>query len=520
MEATSLIQRFFSHPIFFLFEVVQFLWDKLLSPSPPPPSAKLRGPKIAIIGAGVTGVSAAAYCVGHGIDCTIFEAGDRNSLGGIWSKVNDKSGLQIHGFMYTFHPSVKWSQGYPDRPQIVRQVTELWERYGLGKRTRFDTHVSQVYKDESGRWIINDPSLGRFDGIIAAVGTCGEPKAPYKPGQESFDGKIHHSSKLDGKSAKGKRVIVIGGGASAVEALEHAVAEEAKETIVLARSEKWILPRNPLVHLLLIMNVFGRETIFSWVPEWLLRTFFYRELKEISPPPGSLGLFTETPMSSDNVLAHVRSGKAKWLRGDIVRFEENGIKFNHRAYGVPKDGPGHERFIDGDVVIMATGFKRPSLSFLPSDCFDAPYTPPNWYLQAFPPGHMDVCGLNCTYVNAIASAGCYHIGIYTRLLLMYLMDPLSRPQERTMKVWVDLMHWFKAGAPGGAFDFFTYSEMMCWFAFTMLANPFRWKWALFIFGGVGMSFPMAVVQLETWMCRFLGVKAGKTHEEEKINGYA
>lgn len=64
---------------------MQWALDKLLSPTPPPPNADLSRPKIAIIGAGLTGVSAASHCVGHGFDCTIFEAGDRKALGGIWS---------------------------------------------------------------------------------------------------------------------------------------------------------------------------------------------------------------------------------------------------------------------------------------------------------------------------------------------------------------------------------------------------------------------------------------------------
>ncbi|KAK7533023.1 uncharacterized protein J3D65DRAFT_634094 [Phyllosticta citribraziliensis] len=517
MEITALIQRFLSHPILFLFDVFQFLLDKLLSPTPPPPNANLSRPKIAIIGAGLTGVSAASHCVGHGFDCTIFEAGNRKTLGGIWSKVNNTSGLQIHSLMYRFHPSVRWSHGYPDRQQIVSQITELWERYGLEKHTKFDNRVTKVYKDKSGRWIINDPSNGRFDGVIAAVGTCGDPKMPHIPGQEKFKGEIYHSSDLDGKSAKDKKVIVVGGGASAVEALEFVVAEDAKEAFVLARSEKWIIPRNPVVDMLLAMNVLGSETVLSWIPEKILRLFFYRDLKDISPPPGSKGLFEETPMVNNDVLELVRSGKAKWLRGDILGFEENGIKFNHRSQGVPKNGPGHERLVEGDIVIMATGFTRPSLSFLPDDCFQEPYEPPNWYLQTFPPGRMDVCCNNCTYVNAIGTVGNYHIGIYTRFLLMYLVDPLTRPQERLMKLWIDMTRWIKSRAPGGAFEFFTYSELLYWFVFTILVNPFRWKWAAFVLFGIGTSLPMSVVRQEDKIRNGLEEKDAETDGDADVS---
>ena len=73
------------NPVVWIYSWIQWVLDKLLSPTPPPPNAHLSRPRIAIIGAGLTGVSAASHCVGHGFDVTLFEAGDENNLGGIWS---------------------------------------------------------------------------------------------------------------------------------------------------------------------------------------------------------------------------------------------------------------------------------------------------------------------------------------------------------------------------------------------------------------------------------------------------
>ncbi|KAL8947024.1 MAG: hypothetical protein Q9222_006654 [Ikaeria aurantiellina] len=290
--------------------------------------------------------------------------------------------------MYRFHPSVVWTAGYPDRQQIVSQIKQLWKRYGLQERTRFNTRVHSARQDSYGRWIMNnDPSLGYFDGVLAAVGSCGDPKMPHMPNQEAFKGEIWHSSRLDGKTAAGKKALIIGGGASAVEALEFVVNTDAKSTSVLARSEKWIIPRNALVDGLLAMNIFGQETALSWIPETLLRKFFYRDLDDLSPPT-SEGLFTETPMVNSDIFQQIRQHKAEWLRGDIIGFTENGIRFRQRAKGVPKGGPGREIEVKGDMVIMATGYERPSLSFLPDEAFQEPYQPPNWYLQVFPPEYM------------------------------------------------------------------------------------------------------------------------------------
>ncbi|TVY50465.1 Dimethylaniline monooxygenase [N-oxide-forming] 5, partial [Lachnellula cervina] len=494
------------HPFVFLYQLMQWFLDKLLSPNPPQPGDTLGRPKIAIIGAGLTGVSAASHCVGHGFDVQIFEAGPRKQLGGIWSRVNNTSGLQIHSIMYRFHPSVKWDGGYPNRQQIVSQITELWKRYGLEKKTKFDTKVEKVYQDEKGRWIINDPSQGRFEGIIAAVGTCGDAKVPHMPGMDKFKGEIYHSSDLTGKEAKGKKMIIIGGGASAVEALEFASHEDADKTYILARSDKWIIPRNPVIDVLLSFNIFGGETIFSWVPELLLKKFFYRDLEDLAPT--DKGLFTGTPMVNSDVMEKIRSGKAEWLRGDIKGFTEEGVKFNIRAKGVPAGGPGHEKVIKGDIVVMATGFDRPSLDFLPDDNFVDPYSPPNWYLQTFPPAHPSVCCNNCTYVNAIGSVGNWHIGIYTRILLMFLSDPLTRPSPFWMERWIDMTRVLKKFAPTGAFDFFTYLELVWWFTFCIAINPFRWKWALFVFFGLGHGLPRRVVDAEDRIRNGVGEKEG------------
>jgi cation diffusion facilitator CzcD-associated flavoprotein CzcO len=117
-------------------------------------------------------------------------------------------------------------------------------RYGLEGKTVFNTRVNKVYKDkDSGRWIVNDPKYGHFDGVVAAIGTCGPPKKPYVDGEEHFNGHVFHSSELDGKEVRDKTVFVVGGGASAVEALEFAIAQQAAKVYILARSEKWIIPR-------------------------------------------------------------------------------------------------------------------------------------------------------------------------------------------------------------------------------------------------------------------------------------
>lgn len=335
---------------------------------------------------------------------------------------------------------------------------------------------------------------------------------PHIPGQENFKSEILHSSKLDDTTANGKKVLIVGGGASAVEAMQWAVNNEAAHITILARSDKWIIPRNAVIDTLLAFNIFGQETILSWIPEKILRIFFYRDLKDIAPK--SQGLFTETPMVNSEIFHQIREGKANWLRGDICHVEEAGILFNHRARNVPKGGPGHHKLVEGDIIIMATGYKRPNLNFLPEKVFETPYSPPAWYLQVFPPEEPSICANNCTYVNAIGTVGNWHIGIYTRLLLMFLVDPLARPTTFWMKRWINFTSTVKSLAPTKAFDFFTYSELIYWFCFVVLINPFRWKWALFVFFGIAEGLPRAIVEKEDKLRNGLGRATGYAAQSE------
>lgn len=56
------MENFVLHPLLFIYQIIQFFLDKILSPKPPADKEELQRPKIAVIGAGLTGVSAASHC--------------------------------------------------------------------------------------------------------------------------------------------------------------------------------------------------------------------------------------------------------------------------------------------------------------------------------------------------------------------------------------------------------------------------------------------------------------------------
>lgn len=73
-----------------------------------------------------------------------------------------------------------------------------------------------------------------------------------------------------------------------------------------------------------------------------------------------------------------------------------------------------------------------------------------------------------------------------------------------MKRWIGITKLLKRLSPVGAFDFFTYLELLWWFTFCVIINPFRWKWAVFVFFGVGVDFPKAFVRREEQLLKLNG----------------
>ncbi|SNX85503.1 related to monooxygenase [Melanopsichium pennsylvanicum] len=468
MAATNHPNLGLSAIVSYIYQWIQILIAYVFAPKLPSQAIK-QTPlgHVAVIGAGITGISTASHLIGHGFEVTIFDSS--KEIGGIWSRVNSTSGLQISSLMYRFHPAVKWTKGYPHRDEILKNTQKIWKMYELDKRTRLGVKVDKVTRHSSStdphdgghaRWVINGNEDEVFDGVVVSTGTCGKPKKMDLPSEEKFKGKIVHSSQLDGLDCKGKKVLIVGGGASGIEALELAVAQGADTPTILARSDKWIIPRNTIINCALALQPLGRETWLSFIPELLLKKLHYRDLEERMAP--TQGFYTGTPIVNTSALHHIRQGEADYQRGDVLDLDESGIHFNIRKRGQKKGTDGKKSYFNADIIVVATGFEVPSIDFLPEDLFPEDYVRPNMYLQVFPIEDCSVLCTNSTFRNAVGTVGHIHIGIMARTLMLFLMDKSTRPKPRDMRLWVDLIRFIKDRAPGGQLDFFTYMELCIW----------------------------------------------------------
>ena len=107
------------------------------------------------------------------------------------------------------------------------------------------------------------------------------------------------------------------------------------------------------------------------------------------------------------------------------------------------------------MIILISIYSNPGIGYFWSKTSNSPYDAPKWYLQIFPVGYPDIRAINSTWIHGIGTVGGSHIGIYTRILLTFLVDHRTRPTGRQMKFWVDCVHYLKSNSVFGPLDFVT-----------------------------------------------------------------
>ncbi len=203
--------------------------------------------RVVIIGAGFSGLGAAIRLAQSGErDFVVLERA--SDVGGCW-RDNTYPGLQCDVqsvvYSYSFAPNPDWSRDFAPGPEIHAYLRRCAERFDLRPHLRLSTEVlSARWDDERQRWRV-ETSQGTFtsDVLLSAHGALSAPARPKLQGLESFAGPVFHSAEWrHDVSLQGKRVAVIGTGASSIQ-IVPAVQKQAARLLVFQRTPAWILPR-------------------------------------------------------------------------------------------------------------------------------------------------------------------------------------------------------------------------------------------------------------------------------------
>lgn len=203
---------------------------------------------IAIIGTGFGGLGMAIQLkqAGHD-DFIILEKGA--SSGGCWRE-NSYPGAacDVPSLLYSFsfEPKTDWTRTYAPQPEIEAYLQHCENKYQLSNKIQFNTEVvNAVFDAEVGRWLLTTASGQQISAriFISACGQLSQPAIPQLKGIEDFSGKVMHSARWDHEyNLKGKKVVVIGTGASAIQFVPE-IAKEVESLHVLQRSAPYILPK-------------------------------------------------------------------------------------------------------------------------------------------------------------------------------------------------------------------------------------------------------------------------------------
>lgn len=209
--------------------------------------------RVLVIGAGMSGILAAHRLQQAGIPYVIVEK--NHDVGGTWLE-NTYPGCRVdnpnHNYSYAFAQRHDWPLHYSTQEVLLDYFRRCADAFGVREHVRFGTEVvAAEWSDDDRRWSVRvraaDGSGGGeevlvADAVISAVGQLNRPSYPDIEGVGSFEGPAFHSARWDdGVDLAGKRVAVIGTGASAVQFVPE-IADVADELVVFQRTPPWLAP--------------------------------------------------------------------------------------------------------------------------------------------------------------------------------------------------------------------------------------------------------------------------------------
>ena len=201
-----------------------------------------------IVGAGFSGIGAAIKLDNAGLsNYLVIEAGD--GVGGTWHW-NTYPGIAVDipsfSYQFSFEQSPDWSRTYARGRELKAYAEHCVDKYGIRSRIRLNTKVQTAeFDDERCLWRVQtDPGgtvTARF--LISACGVLTVPNLPDIDGVDTFGGVTMHTARWDhAQDLTGKRVAIIGTGASAVQVIPE-IAPIVKQLTVFQRTPIWCFPK-------------------------------------------------------------------------------------------------------------------------------------------------------------------------------------------------------------------------------------------------------------------------------------
>ncbi|CAL4948478.1 unnamed protein product [Urochloa decumbens] len=321
-------------------------------------------PGAIIVGAGPSGLAAAACLAARGVPATVFEMSD--SLASTWRhRTYDRLTLHLPK-RFCQLPLLPFPEGYPAYPSKDQFVAYM-EAYAAaaGVAPRFGARVEEAAFDPAaGAWAVRlggeggELLLARW--LVVATGENAVPRKPAFPGAARFAGRVMHTRDYkSGEAFAGKKVLVVGCGNSGMEVSLDLCRHGAKPSMVV-RNTVHVLPREMLgistfgiaMALLKLFSVQVVDRILLAAARVALGDTGKLGLRRPKTGPMELKNLTgRTPVLDVGTIGHIKTGKIKVV-GAVKEVTRCGVRF--------ADGK-EEQF---DAIILATGYRSNVPSWL------------------------------------------------------------------------------------------------------------------------------------------------------------
>jgi hypothetical protein len=321
--------------------------------------------RIAIVGAGPSGLAALRALTNAGFDAVAYERGNR--VGGVWTLEDRPTAAYRSLHLITSRERTEFSErpmppGTPDYPAqdaVGRYIEDYAAHFGLNDRIRLGAEVVATRHLDGGGWEVElaGGEAERADALVVANGHNEVPSWPDPPYPGEFDGRQMHALDYDDPDElRGRRVMVVGMGNSAMDIVTDA-SYVADRAILSVRSGSWVIPKR-------LLGQPADQVVRPWVavnvPWWIRQPLSEALLRITVGPPERYGLpkpdrglFQSHPTITDTVLSRISHGEIAPKPG-IERFEGDRVRFT--------DG-SEERV---DTIVWCTGY-RVEIPFLPQN---------------------------------------------------------------------------------------------------------------------------------------------------------
>ncbi|WP_182377413.1 NAD(P)-binding domain-containing protein [Nocardioides sp. WS12] len=398
----------------------------------------MRGSTVAVIGAGISGLTMSKMLADYGIEFVTFESSDR--VGGNWAFGNPNGhssaykSLHIdtskHQLSFKDFPMPEEYPDFPHHTQVKEYLDSYTDAFDLRRRIEFENGVLAARRlptEEGGGWELDTERTGtrHFDILLVANGHHWDPRFAEKPGE--FTGTTMHSHAYIDPSTPydltGKRILIIGLGNSAADiAVELSSKTLDNDVMISTRSSAWIVPKYFAGKPADKYYKTSPHIPFAWQRKFvqIMQPMTAGRPEDYGLPTPNHKFFEAHPTQSVELPLRLGSGDLS-AKGDIERFDGQTVHF--------VDGTS----ADFDVVIHATGYNI-TFPFFDPEFLSAPENHIRLYKRIFKPGIEDLAFIGFAQSTPTLFP---FVECQTRLVAAWLAGRYEPPSAAEMERVID-----------------------------------------------------------------------------------